>query len=92
MIIGLARGAGDTRDPNNFQKTKSNMAAATSLNHYNGNNSFCICDRDIYLESMIIGLARGARDARAPNNFNKKTLNPESIKMAKTLSVFVVET
>ena len=31
MTIGLARGARDTRAPNNFQTNKSNMAAATSL-------------------------------------------------------------
>ena len=64
MTIGLARGARDTRAPNNFQKNKSNMAAATSLKHYNGNNSFCICDRDIYLDSMTIGVAKGANGTR----------------------------
>ena len=30
MTIGSAKGASDTRTPNNVQKTKTNMAAATS--------------------------------------------------------------
>ena len=55
-----------------------------------------ICDGDIYFDSMTIGLARGARNTRAPNNFQK--LNPiwpprfhDSIKLAITPSVFVID-
>ena len=51
------------------------MAAATSLTHYIGNNSFCVCDRDIYMDYMTIGLAEGARHTTAPNNFQKTKSN-----------------
>ena len=30
------------------------MAAATSKNHSNDHNSFCICDREIHLDSMAV--------------------------------------
>ena len=49
------------------------------------------------MDSMVIGIARGARGTRAPNNFqNIIPIWPprlrEIIKMAITISVFVIET
>ena len=74
------------------------MAAAISWNHYNDHNSFSICDRDIHLDSMTIGVTRGARGPRRPLNFqNIIPIWPprlrEIIKIAIiTPSVFVIET
>ena len=75
---------------------KSNMAAATSLNHSNYHNSFCICDRDIHLDSMAIGVTRGGSGPMPPHIFQKRIpIWPpqlrEIIKMAIT-PVFVIET
>ena len=75
---------------------KSNMAAATSLNHSNDHNSFCICDIDIHLDYMTIGVTRGGTGPRPPLNFQKRIpiWHPqlrEIIKMAITPYVFVIE-
>ena len=54
-----------------FEYVNDNLSFFSSV-YFRQLGPFCICDRNIHFEYMIIGVARGARGTRHILNFQKE--------------------